>query len=234
MNPPSRAIPVLRAAAVALTVGVVAAASACTTSTPQAGDPTASSTAPTRADGTGPTTGTPTGPATGDGSSPSAPPAGANPILRGERQVVLRPIASFESILAVDAKGRLNLTDGGSDTSLFVLVPAAGDRHQIRTAKAQQDGEPDCLGLRDNGSAPTTVVATACDAGRAGQLFAIAQTKKRDEGRPTYTIEGEGGLFLRATDRQGLTAQRVGGSDTGAALTFDFVDNGVAPAGPGD
>ncbi|MGK5517831.1 hypothetical protein ACSNN9_00565 [Micromonospora sp. URMC 107] len=153
--------------------------------------------------------------------------------MRGERQVVLRPVGSFESILAVDAKGRLHLTDGDTDKSLFVLLPAHGNKYQIRTAKAHGGGEPDCMGLRDDGSAPATVVATACDAGRAGQLFAIERTREKSEGRPTYTISGEGEVRLRATDRQGLVVERVPEGDAGEGLTFDFVDNGAAPAGPG-
>ncbi|MFI0793800.1 hypothetical protein ACH4OY_14070 [Micromonospora rubida] len=72
-----------------------------------------------------------------------------------------------------------------------MLLPAGGNRYQIRTAKAHDSGEPDCMGLRDNGSAPATVVAAACDSRRAGQLFAIEKTQQKDQGRPTYTIGGE-------------------------------------------
>ncbi|WP_405110239.1 hypothetical protein OG559_30050 [Micromonospora sp. NBC_01405] len=225
---------VLRAAASAvLAAGVAASMQACATPAPEAGSSAASPTtsAPTTDSGATGNVPSPTG---GSGSEGGSQAGSADPILRGERQVVLRPVGSFESILAVDAKGRLNLTDGDTDKSLFVLLPAGGNKYQIRTAKAYNGGEPDCMGLRDNGSAPATVVAAACDSSRAGQLFAIKKTQEKSQGRPTYTIGGEGKVYLRAVDGQGLTAQRVGEGDAGEGLTFDFVDNGVAPAGPGE
>ncbi|MGC4763172.1 hypothetical protein ACLQ20_09995 [Micromonospora sp. DT46] len=228
---------VVRRAAVAATlaVGVAASMPACASTAPTTGEPTASPVTPAPDGGTA---GTPSpagsGPAGGAQTTGPGAPDDADPIMRGERQIVLRPVGSFESILAVDAKGRLNLTDGDTDKSLFVLLPASDNRYQIRTAKAHSGGEPDCMGLRDNGSAPATVVAAACDAGRAGQLFTIEKTREKSQGRPTYTISGEGEVRLRATDRQGLVAQRVGEGAAGEGLSFDFVDNGAAPAGPGD
>jgi hypothetical protein len=230
---PSPATTALRApAGVALSVALATALTACTTA-PAPGDSTATPTtsASTSAGGS---SGAPE--PTGSRSKTDPPPEGAgpSPILRGERQVVLRPVEAFESILAVDAKGRLNLTDGESDKSLFVLVPTRGDTHQIRTAKPQGGGEPDCMGLRDNDDAPATVVAAPCDAGRAGQLFTIEETSQESEGRPTYTIRAEGQRYLRAVDRHGLIAERIGEGDAGKGVTFDFVDNGAAPAGAGD
>lgn len=63
-------------------------------------------------------------------------------MLSGTRQVAIVPVPSFESVLALDAKGRLGLTDGESDRSLFVFTPN-GKRFQIKTAKADSDsGEP--------------------------------------------------------------------------------------------
>lgn len=233
LNLSFRPASVLRAAGAAvLAAGVAASVQACATPAPEAGGSAASPATSAPATGSGATADAPS--PTASGSKAGSQAGGADPILRGERQVVLRPVGSFESILAVDAKGRLNLTDGETDKSLFVLLPAGGNRYQIRTAKAHGSGEPDCMGLRDNGSAPATVVAAACDSRRAGQLFAIEKTQQKDQGRPTYTIGGAGKVYLRAVDGQGLTAQRVGEGDAGEGLTFDFVDNGAAPAGPGD
>ncbi|MER5704912.1 hypothetical protein ABT023_23610 [Micromonospora sp. NPDC002296] len=222
------------AAAAVLTAGVAASMQACATPAPEAGSSAASPATSAPATDSGATGAAPSPSPTGSGSKGGSQAGSADPILRGERQVVLRPVGSFESILAVDAKGRLNLTDGETDKSLFVLLPAGGNRYQIRTAKALGGSEPDCMGLRDNGSAPTTVVAAACDSSRAGQLFAIEKTQEENQGRPTYTIGGEGKVYLRVVDGQGLTAQRVGEGDAGEGLNFDFVDNGVAPAGPGE
>ncbi|MGC4806170.1 hypothetical protein [Micromonospora sp. DT233] len=216
-----------------MSVGLAAALTACTPApAPAPGDSTATPTTSTSTSAGG-SSGAPE--PTSSRSKNDPPPDGSapSPILRGERQVVLRPVEAFESILAVDAKGRLNLTDGESDKSLFVLAPAKGNMHQIRTAKPQGGGEPDCMGLRDD-DAPATVVAAPCDAGRAGQLFTIERTSEESEGRPTYTIRGAGKRYLRALDQHGLIAERMGEGDAGKGVAFDFVDNGAAPVGSGD
>ncbi len=183
---------------------------ACTTADP--GDPGAS--------GTGaPASGTAPASSSAPPVSPSAAPS--DPILAGRRQVVIAPIPSFESILAVDATGRLTLTDGDTDTSLFVLIPDAGGTHRIRTAKGSP---PSCMGLRNNGANPLTVVAAVCDPAAKGQLFTVAPRPAKDSaGRPTYTIAGDGGVYLR-TGRDGLIAEELG--DAGPQTTFAFVDNG--------
>ncbi|GAA2220834.1 hypothetical protein ACFY2R_24790 [Micromonospora olivasterospora] len=185
------------------------AASTGPTSSVPAGDPQATPSA---------TTGSPT---TGGGGN------GDGAILRGERQVVIAPVGSSESILAVDDKGRLNLTEGSAEYSLFVLDPAGGGRHQIKTAKAGSGGESFCMGLRDNGTSPTTVVAAGCDTSTAGQLFTLERMRATDkQGRPTYEIRGEGGVHLRTIASSGLVAQPAG--DEGPDTTFAFVDNGKA------
>ncbi|MGN9809554.1 hypothetical protein ACTMSW_09360 [Micromonospora sp. BQ11] len=153
--------------------------------------------------------------------------SGASPILRGERQVVIRPVEAFEAILAVDGKGRLNLTDGDADKGLFVLFPIGNGRYQIKTAKAQSGGEPACMGLRDNGTSSPTIVAAACDVSAKGQLFSIEPTGTKDaQGRPLYAISTAGGHYLRSLDGQGLVAQN--GGEAGSRTTFSFVDNGAA------
>ncbi|UQU63520.1 hypothetical protein COUCH_31625 [Couchioplanes caeruleus] len=186
---------------------------------PSAGSPATPGSAPARtvAATTTPTRGKPT---------PRKPePAATKGILAGKRQVVIAPVGSTESVLTVDDKGRLSLTDGPSDRTLFVLVPVGDGKHQIRTAKAGASGEPACMGVRDGGGA-ATVVAAACDAGRAGQRFTVESEAQRD-GRPAYTIGAEGGLRL-SVDRSGLVAT------PGRGTPFTLVDNGAAPAGPGD
>ena len=166
MTTPPRATTALRATVgVALSVGLAAALTACTPApAPAPGDSTATPTTSTSTSAGG-SSGAPE--PTSSRSKNDPPPDGSapSPILRGERQVVLRPVEAFESILAVDAKGRLNLTDGESDKSLFVLAPAKGNMHQIRTAKPQGGGEPDCMGLRDDDAPATVVAAPATPAG---------------------------------------------------------------------
>ncbi|MEU4565584.1 hypothetical protein [Micromonospora sp. NPDC023956] len=193
---------------------------------------------PTEASSAGTTTAAPTGdPQTTPSVSTSptttgSPPAGGGggageAILRGERQVVIVPVDSFEAILAVDPKGRLNLTDGEAEYTLFVLDPVGGDRHQIKTAKVGTGGEPFCMGLRDNGTGPTTVVAAGCDTSAAGQLFTLERTRATDEkGRPTYVIRGDGNLHLRTAADTGLVAEAAGNGKPDT--TFVFVDNGKA------
>jgi hypothetical protein len=214
---------------VALCAGLLLTQQAC------AADPDGE---PSVATSGGPTTGVPTGdpqatpsaatPSATTGSPSAAGGGGADEaILRGERQVAIKPVPSFESILAVDDKGRLNLTDGGAEYALFVLDPVGGGRHQIKTASADRSGEPSCMGLRDNGTSPTTVVAAPCDTSAAGQLFTLERKRATDEGgRPTYVIRGDKGVHLRATADSGLVAQAAGGE--GADTAFAFVDNGEA------
>ncbi|GAA3453991.1 hypothetical protein [Dactylosporangium matsuzakiense] len=154
------------------------------------------------------------------GSVAPAPSFGGadGPMLAGRRKVVIRPAEAGESILAVDGSGRLNLTDGPSAKSLFVLVPQ-GARHMIRTATA--DGA--CLGLKRNGSAPLTIEATACDPGRDGQLFTI---KPPSGGDPATYVISVGGAFLQSSKANGLIAEEAGGA--GAVTAFVLVDNGPA------
>jgi hypothetical protein len=146
-------------------------------------------------------------------------------VLDGGRQVVIAPIPGGESILAVDDKGRLGPADGDVDKGLFVLTPANG-KHQIRTAAPDPGGEASCLGVKQNGSDPLTVVATACDTSRAGQLFTIKPEKKKDsKGRPTYAISNQG-AFLQVADGYGLIAEELG--DSPLRTTYSLVDNGPA------
>ncbi|GLY23784.1 hypothetical protein [Micromonospora sp. NBRC 101691] len=192
---------------------------------------------PAAAPSAGPTTGPPSGepsapPSATTSSAPTGSPSsgggggGDDAILQGERQVVIAPVDSFESILAVDPKGRLNLTDGEAEYTLFVLDPVAG-RHQIKTAKAGSGGEPFCMGLRDNGTKPKTIVSAGCDTSAAGQLFTLERMKDTDEkGRPTYAIRGDGDVYVRTTATDGLVAELPG--DEGPGTTFVFVDNGKA------
>jgi hypothetical protein len=163
------------------------------------------------------------------GSSPAAPPATkaskapkgskapASPILAGKRQIVIKPVPSFESIVAVDAKGRLGLTDGAAEHGLFVLTPV-GDKFQIKTAKVGTGGEPSCMGIKKSGTASLTVVAAACDTSRSGQLFTITQQTKK----PTYAISHES-AFLQEFP-SGLIAEELG--DAPLKTTYEFVDNG--------
>src|SRR5690349_17773505 len=54
----------------------------------------------------------PSGAPTSSAPAPSAgddSDGGSDPILKGDRQVVISPQGSFESVVAVDDKGRLNL-----------------------------------------------------------------------------------------------------------------------------
>ena len=149
----------------------------------------------------------------------------AGGVLDGGRQVVIAPIPGGESILAVDDKGRLGPADGDVDKGLFVLTPANG-KYQIKTAKPDPGGEAACLGVKQNGSDPLTVVAAPCDTSRAGQLFTIKPEKNKDsKGRPTYAISNQG-AFLQVADGYGLIAEELG--DSPLRTTYSLVDNGPA------
>ncbi|WP_285472874.1 hypothetical protein [Actinoplanes sp. NBRC 101535] len=171
---------------------------------------------------------TATGLALGALAANPAAAAAADPILTGKRQVVIKPLPSFESIVGIDGKGRLDLIDGEPAYGLFVLSPV-GDKYQIKTAKAGDGPKAACIGIRNNGSNPLTAVATTCDAKRAGQLFTLVAQTAKDNGRPTYGIHNQG-AFLQYFPRTGLIAEELG--DANLATTFSFVDNGPAPVLP--
>ena len=154
--------------------------------------------------------------------------AAPDPILAGKRQVVIKPIPSFESIVGIDSSGRLNLTDGEPAYGLFVLSPL-GAKYQIKTAKPGDGKKAACIGIKNNGSNPLTAVAATCDANRAGQLFDITKLKAKDNGRPTHAISNRG-AYLQYFPRTGLIAEELG--DAELTTTYSFVDNGPAPQLP--
>lgn len=203
----------------ALALGLVLTQQACTPEARQTGSPDeAGASATPAAEKTN--SGAGKAPATGTGT---------NQILAGKRQVVIKPVQSAESILALDGRGRLSLIDGEAEHSLFVITPV-GDRYLIKTAKADTGGEPSCLGIKTNGSDSLSVEAAACDTRRDGQLFTITKQKDKDRnGRPTYAISNQS-AFLQASARGGLIAEELG--DAPLKTTYAFVDNGpvVLPA----
>jgi hypothetical protein len=143
-----------------LAAGLVLTQQACTSFDRQSDAPvafTAPTTTSTQATGTKTSSGTKT--TGGTKTSTAGKKTAVNPILAGKRQIVIKPVQSSESIVVVDARGRLSLTDGEAEYGMFVLTPV-GDEYLIKTAKAGAGGEPSCLGVKNNGSASLTVVAT--------------------------------------------------------------------------
>lgn len=207
-----------------LAAGLVLAQHACSSAPPAAAPTAAPSPSPSAPATSPPPTGAPA-------TATSSPSAGGSTedILDGDRQVALKPHPGAGSVLAVDTKGRLDVTDGPGAYSRFVLTKV-GDRHQIRTAEADPSGERSCMGIKSNGEAPLTVVAAVCDASSTGQLFRLRDQEEAVDGRPTYTIAGEGGVFLQVTDGYGLIAEEAG--DGTRETVFSFVDNGPAPLPP--
>ncbi|GAA3350872.1 hypothetical protein GCM10020358_78410 [Amorphoplanes nipponensis] len=213
--------------AAVLAAGLVLTQQACNPVERQSGEPVAFTTPTPR---NTPSGGTPSaggaasgGTASSGAGRKSAAGRTADPILAGRRQVVIRPVRSAESIVVVGERGRLTLTDGEAGRGLFLLLPA-GDKHQIRTARA--GGGPACLSVRSNSSGPLTVEAAACDSGRAGQLFTITRQPERTaDGNPTYAISNRG-AFLQVSAGGGLIAEELG--DAPLRTTYEFVDNGAA------
>ncbi|MCW2144081.1 hypothetical protein BXY51_008686 [Actinoplanes cyaneus] len=209
---------------------------ACSSTTPDAAAPASATAHAPAADVTSARPTTPDKPAepdTGDSApSPRAPSAtpvrsatgSSGDVLGGTRQVVIRPLPSSGSVVAVDGNGRLTTTDGDGG-ALFVLTPTGG-QHLIRTATARAGGEASCMKLTPNGSNPLTIRAAACDAGDSGQLFSIRKQRAKDAaGRSTYTISS-GGAYLQVSAQNGLIAEELGDGST--RTTFSFVDNGKA------
>lgn len=155
------------------------------------------------------------------GAPAAGNPAGQIPV---GRQLVIRPARSTESIVVLDDRGRLGLTDGEAEHGMFVLT-RVGDRYLIKTAKPGAGGEPSCLGVRNNGRGPLTVEAAACDTGRAGQLFTITRQPAGGRGGdPTYAISNRD-AYLQVSG-SGLIAEELG--DAPLRTTYAFVDNGPA------
>ena len=205
-----------------LATGVLLSQQACTPIDRTSGGPVAFTTPPAESSAPGSTTSSGAKPS--GGGTKAATGKAKDPILAGQRQIVIKPIPSFESIVVVDDRGRLSLTDGEAEHGLFVLTPS-GDKYLIKTAKVGAGGEPSCLGVKNNGSASLTVEAAACDAGRAGQLFTITRQKaKTEDGSPTYAISNRS-AFLQVFPSC-LIAEELG--DAPLKTTFAFVDNGPA------
>lgn len=147
------------------------------------------------------------------------PPADA--VLNGTRKVVIVPVPSFESVLHVNDAGRLSLTDGGSDTTLFAVAPA-GDKFQIKLVTAGKATDS-CLRVRTNGSQSLTVVKATCDAAADDQLFEVDLLDRDDAGRGRYAISNLS-AYLQVTQRGDLIAEELG--DAELTTTFRLVDNG--------
>jgi hypothetical protein len=161
-----------------------------------------------------------TGPATTAAAASSA----ADPIFTGEHRVVIKRTDSFESVLGINTRGRLVEIDGESPYDVFVLAPVGANEYLVKTADTQPDGTRACVGIRNNGSSPLTIVATICNANRAGQRFSIQEIGADESGRPTYAISNRSAYWMVSRTR-GLIAEELGDA---SPQTFQFVDNGPA------
>ncbi len=170
-------------------------------------------------------------PASAVGASP-APTRATSPkgtdqaILQGRRQVYIRIMQDPDGTLAVDRKGRVNLSDRYGNRALFVLVPD-GKTFLIKTGKIVKGGEPLCLSTKHNGAAPLTIVTKACDAGDPWQQFTVERQASDPSGQPVYAISNSGAyLQWFRYGRHGLIAQEIG--DDTLDTTFTFTDRGPA------
>lgn len=164
----------------------------------------------------------------GFGDAP--PPAGA---LDGKRQVFFLPrlddIALPDSVLAVTASGRIQVTDDYLDRALFVPVPKGGGAPErlIKTGTLRTGGEPFCLQVRAAGGSPSTVVTAACDARNPSQLFTFEPSGTDDEGRTTYAVRNRDAfLQWHPQGTLGLVAEALGASSL--ETTFTLHDQGAA------
>ena len=132
--------------------------------------------------------------------------------LNGTRKVVIVPVPSFESILALNDQGRLNLTDGESADSLFVFTPVKSG-YLIRTAT---DGDR-CLQVTTNAARTLTVVAERCDPSENDQVFTVSKDGS------AYAISNQS-AFLQVSSGGELIAEELGGPQP--STTFTLADNG--------
>ncbi|MEU8615630.1 hypothetical protein AB0C29_47385, partial [Actinoplanes sp. NPDC048791] len=170
----------------------------------------------------------------GIGSAPA--PAGA---LDGKRQVFFLPRLDDnelpDSVLAVTAAGRIQVTDDYADRALFVPVPKGRGAKErlIKTGTLRAGGEPFCLQVQGSASGPLTVVTAPCDTGEPKQHFTFEPAGQDDEGRTTYAVRNRD-AFLRwhPLGAAGLVAEKA--DDSQMETTFSLQDQGAAALPKGD
>jgi hypothetical protein len=190
--------------------------------TPVSGPPTAPAPSAPSASSAGPAA------TSGLGSAPA--PAGA---LDGKRQVFFLPRLDDnelpDSVLAVTAGGRVQVTDEYAAGALFVPVPKerGAKERLIKTGRLRGAGDPFCLQVSSNGADPLTVVTAVCDAGKAAQLFTFDEAGKDGEGRTTYAVRNRDAfLQWHPLGGVGLIAEELG--DSQLETTFTLQDQGAA------
>ncbi|GAA3337939.1 hypothetical protein GCM10020358_16180 [Amorphoplanes nipponensis] len=158
------------------------------------------------------------------------PPPGA---LDGKRQVFFLPRLDDtelpDSVLAVTAAGRVQVTDDYAERALFVPVPKARGAKErlIKTGALRAGGEPFCLQVRGQGPGPLTVVTAACDAGEPAQLFTFEAVGEDGEGRMTYLVRNRDAVLQwHPMGESGLLAEKLG--DSPMRTTFSLQDQGAA------
>ncbi|TWG25415.1 hypothetical protein [Actinoplanes teichomyceticus] len=196
------------------------AAGAAPGATPASSGAPASSSAPASSGAPAPSS----SPVSGGAPAATTAPAGIAPVgpgaaVRADRQLVFATVRSGgRKMLTVGSAGVVTLTDHLSDRALFVPAPvqAGGDRYLLKTAKMIKGGEAWCLSVHSpGGGAALDLKITACDAGKADQVFTFPKTPD-GKGR---LIE-VGGLYAFAEggdDR--VVVQESGEGDAMSAFT---------------
>ncbi|MFI7547343.1 hypothetical protein [Actinoplanes sp. NPDC049599] len=168
------------------------------------------------------------GATSGIGGAPA--PAGA---LDGKRQVFFLPRLNDnelpDSVLAVTAAGRIQVTDDYADGALFVPVPKSRGAKErlIKTGALRGGGKPFCLQVSSNGAEPLTVVTAACDTAEPTQLFTFEATGQDGDGQPVYSVRNRDAfLQWHPLDGIGLVAEELG--DSRLETTFTLLDQGAA------
>jgi hypothetical protein len=167
------------------------------------------------------------GPSGSPDSGPTSAPSDvdADTILGGGRQFTMTPENGKPLVIAKNGKLSEGTTTGAGN-NLFVLHPVKG-RHQIKAAKPDSGGTQACLGLSGIAEKPgagvkqATVVATACDESRDGQLWKISTI---DDSKAYFVSSGE--LYVSTFNGGGVTAVEQAEGSFATALTF--TDKGAA------
>jgi hypothetical protein len=159
------------------------------------------------------------------GATGSTPEVDDDTILGGGRQFTMTPENGRPLVIGKDGKLAEGKAAGAAD-NLFVLQPVKG-RHQIKAARPDRSGEQACLGLSGisqksgAGVKQATVVATACDDTRDGQLWKISTI---DDSKAYFVSSG--GLYVSTFNGGGVTAVEQADGSFATALTF--TDEGAA------
>jgi hypothetical protein len=155
--------------------------------------------------------------------SPATDPDGIQPMLDGERRVLLR-VAQVDKDLSLGADGFATLSTQERPRTSFTLA-RIGKAYLIRTHDRIQGARP-CLGVRIGTGTDRLAAGSCTESGTT--LFELTSTGSRDdEDRPTYFLRNTAyGTVQWSSDRSLVYVDRA--EPEQIETTFVLIDEGPA------